>query len=71
MLLAPDGEREIVALSWDFFLLQARPGTAAGHQRRDDTILKSPFWRDSFEQRRCLVPVTAFCEPNGDIKPAT
>jgi putative SOS response-associated peptidase YedK len=31
----------------------------------------SPFWRDSFEQRRCLVPASSFCEPNGDVKPAT
>jgi putative SOS response-associated peptidase YedK len=38
---------------------------------RDDTILKSKFWRGSFEERRCLVPATSFCEPNGDVKPAT
>jgi putative SOS response-associated peptidase YedK len=38
---------------------------------RDDKILASRFWRSSFEQRRCLVPATSFCEPNGDVKPAT
>ena len=38
---------------------------------RDDTILKSKFWRGSFEERRCLVPASSFCEPNGDVKPAT
>ena len=38
---------------------------------RDDKILTSSFWRPSFEQRRCLVPATSFCEPNGDVKPAT
>jgi putative SOS response-associated peptidase YedK len=38
---------------------------------RDDTIMGSRFWRGSFEERRCLVPATSFCEPNGDVKPAT
>ena len=31
----------------------------------------SKCWRGSFEERRCLVPATSFCEPNGDVKPAT
>ena len=30
---------------------------------RDDNV-ESKFWKDSFEQRRCLVPATAFCEPD-------
>ena len=38
---------------------------------RDDRILESKFWRTSFEERRCLVPASSFCEPNGDVKPAT
>ena len=39
---------------------------------RDDQILRSTFWRGSFEERRCLVPATSFCdEPNGDVKPST
>jgi putative SOS response-associated peptidase YedK len=38
---------------------------------RDDTILKSSFWKPSFQERRCLVPASSFCEPNGDVKPAT
>jgi putative SOS response-associated peptidase YedK len=38
---------------------------------RDDKILESRFWRGSFEERRCLVPATSFCEPNGEVKPAT
>ena len=33
-------------------------------------ILTSPFWRPSFEQRRCLVPASSYCEPKG-MKPAT
>jgi len=69
---AGDGERELVTMSWGFMLLQQkgrapRPVTNV----RDDTILASPFWRRSFEERRCLVPASSFCEPNGDVKPAT
>ena len=37
---------------------------------RDDKITTA-FWRDSFYKRRCLVPASSFCEPNGDVKPAT
>jgi putative SOS response-associated peptidase YedK len=35
---------------------------------RDDKV-DSKFWRKSFEERRCLVPATAFCEPD-EGKPA-
>ena len=28
------------------------------------------FWRPSFEARRCLVPASSYCEPNGE-SPAT
>jgi len=35
---------------------------------RDDRA-QTKFWKDSFENRRCLVPVTAFCEPD-EGKPA-
>jgi putative SOS response-associated peptidase YedK len=67
---AADGEREIVMMNWGFVLPQ--PGKAPRRvvNVRDDKILTG-FWRDSFEQRRCLVPATSFCEPNGDVKPAT
>ncbi len=33
--------------------------------------MQSSFWRDSVRNRRCLVPVTSFYEPNADVKPAT
>ena len=36
---------------------------------RDDKA-RSKFWRTSFEQRRCLVPASSYCEPKGE-KPAT
>ncbi len=66
-----DGEREIVLMSWGFMRLEKgrvpRPVTNV----RDDQIRTNPFWRDSFQKRRCLVPASSFCEPNGDVKPAT
>jgi putative SOS response-associated peptidase YedK len=67
---AADGERELVMMSWGFVLLQQGRAPKRVTNVRDDKVT-SPFWRDSFEQRRCLVPASSFCEPNGDVKPAT
>jgi putative SOS response-associated peptidase YedK len=36
---------------------------------RDDKILTSRFWTPSFQQRRCLVPASSYCEPDSG-KPA-
>lgn len=68
--LAPDGERELVNLSWGF--VRRDPGKAPRRvvNTRDDMARSSPFWRSSFEDRRCLIPVTAYSEPKG-VKPAT
>jgi putative SOS response-associated peptidase YedK len=66
-----DGEREIVEMSWGFMLLQNGRAPRPVTNVRDDTILKSSFWKASFEERRCLVPASSFCEPNRDVKPAT
>ena len=30
---------------------------------RDDKV-ETKFWKESFAHRRCLVPATAFCEPD-------
>src|SRR5262245_19336510 len=68
---ADDGEREIVTMSWGFMLLQNGKAPRPVTNVRDDTILKSSFWKSSFQERRCLVPASSFCEPNGDVKPAT
>ena len=67
---AADGERELVDLSWGFVLPQAGKAPRRVTNVRDDKARTSTFWRDSFEQRRCLVPATAFCEP-AEVKPAT
>ena len=69
--VAEDGEREIVMMSWGFVLLQRDKAPRRVTNVRDDKILASRFWVGSFEERRCLVPATSFCEPNGDVKPAT
>ena len=66
-----DGEREIVMMSWGFMLLQDGRAPRPVTNVRDDKILTSKFWKRSFEERRCLVPASSFCEPNGDVKPAT
>jgi putative SOS response-associated peptidase YedK len=66
---APDGERELVNLHWGFVLLQKSLAPRRVTNVRDDKILTSPFWRTSFEQRRCLVPASSYCEPKGE-KPA-
>lgn len=68
--IAEDGERELVNLSWGF--VRSEPGKAPRRvvNARDDQVRGNPFWRSSFERRRCLVPVTAYSEPKG-VKPAT
>ena len=67
---ATDGERELVVLNWGFVLLQKDRAPRRVTNVRDDKILTSKFWRPSFEQRRCLVPASSYCEPKGE-KPAT
>ena len=68
---ADDGDLELVKLSWGFVLLRDGFAPKRVTNVRDDQILRSKFWRGSFEERRCLVPATSFCEPNGDVKPST
>ena len=66
-----DGEREVGLMSWGFVLLQKERAPRRVTNVRDDKIFESRLWRGSFEERRCLVPASSFCEPNGDVKPAT
>lgn len=67
---ADDGERELAELSWGFVLPQPGKAPRRVTNTRDDKV-QSSFWRDSVRLRRCLVPASSFCEPNGDVKPAT
>ena len=65
------GARELATMHWDFPMPQRSKRTGepilprAVNNARDDKLASSPFWRESFEHRRCLVPVTAFCEAQG------
>ncbi len=68
--LAADGEHELVTMSWGFVLPQAGRAPRRVTNFRDDKTRQSPFWRESFERRRCLVPVTSFAEPR-QVTPAT
>lgn len=61
---------EVRAMTWGFPLaltgkdgrkLKPRPVTNA----REDK-LHTPFWRDSFVNRRCLIPVDAWAEAEGE-----
>jgi putative SOS response-associated peptidase YedK len=63
-----DGEREMVLRTWGFILLRDGYAPKRVTNTRDDKA-RTKFWKDSFETRRCLVPATAFCEPD-ESKPA-
>ncbi|MGE0379305.1 MAG: SOS response-associated peptidase [Hyphomicrobium sp.] len=65
-----DGERELVQMSWGFVLPRSGRAPRRVTNTRDDKARRSSFWRDSFEKRRCLVPVTCFAEPK-EVTPAT
>lgn len=49
---ATDGERELVTMSWGFVLLQPGKAPKRVSNVRDDKVLASSFWRQSFEERR-------------------
>ena len=68
--LAGDGECELVNLSWGFVRREAGKAPRRVVNTRDDQVRGNPFWRDSFQARRCLVPATAYSEPQG-ARPAT
>lgn len=67
--LADDGEREIVNMSFGFPLLRYGYATKRIANIRDDTARTKWFWRESYQQRRCLVPATSYLDPDGN-KPA-
>jgi putative SOS response-associated peptidase YedK len=67
---AADGDRELVNMNWGFVLPQSGKAPRRVTNVRDDKAMTG-FWRESMEKRRCLVPASAFCEPDGNVKPAT
>jgi putative SOS response-associated peptidase YedK len=68
--LADDGERELTNMSWGFVRREPSRAPRRVVNTRDDQVRSNPFWRTSFEARRCLVPATSYAEPQG-VKPAT
>jgi putative SOS response-associated peptidase YedK len=60
-VLATDIVRTDIAPTWDEAPLKPKPVNNA----REDK-LGATFWRDSFARRRCLIPVSAWCEAEGE-----
>lgn len=69
--MTPDGNRELVRMHWGFLTPQVSKKTgkpikpAAWNNAREDKLRTTPLWRDSFQNRRCLIPASAFCETKG------
>lgn len=55
-------DRGLALMSWGYVLPQEDKAPKRVTNARADKVTKSPFWREAFQHRRCLVPVTAFCE---------
>src|SRR5690606_25091258 len=74
--LNAEGKRALWNTHWGFVLPQLSKKTGkpiqpkAVNNARDDKLRSSSFWRASFNERRCLVPATSFCETKGR-NPAT
>ncbi len=70
------GGRELVRGRFGFLLPQISKRTGkpilpkSVANARQDRVESSPFWRQSFFERRCLVPASGFCEMKGR-QPAT
>ena len=64
-----EGELQLETMTWGF------PGPAAAKGRPVTNIrnLASPFWRSALSnvERRCIVPVTRFCEWTAQADPET
>lgn len=64
-----DGARHLQAMTWGFPVrlknMKATSKPKPVNNARDDKLMTS-FWRDSFEKRRCLIPLTAWSEAEGE-----
>ncbi len=71
-----NGDRWLQNAHWGFVMPQVSKKTGkpiqpkAVNNARDDKLRSSRFWTKSFEERRCLIPATSFCEAKGR-NPAT
>lgn len=63
------GAPKLEVMTWGF----PGPQAAGGRPVTNVRNLQSPFWRSALDkpERRCLVPVTAFCEWTAELDPAT
>jgi putative SOS response-associated peptidase YedK len=66
-----DGRRTLQSMAWGFPRKQVSKKTglplkpSPTNNARDDKLLTF-FWKDSFEKRRCLIPLTAWAEAEGE-----
>lgn len=64
-------EGELRAMSWGFprHAFSKKTGkplkASPVNNARDDKLRVYAIWRDSFRERRCLIPMTQWCEPEG------
>ncbi|WP_313437342.1 SOS response-associated peptidase family protein [Novosphingobium sp.] len=64
-------EGEVRTMTWGFprHAVSKKTGKplkpTATNNARDDKLRGNPMWRDSFRDRRCLIPVTAWAEAEG------
>lgn len=74
--LTDKGERELLYMQWGFLTAKVSKKTgkpiapAAWNNARADKVARNGLWKESFQQRRCLVPATSFREAKGR-NPAT
>lgn len=59
---AGEADRGLALMSWGYILPQEDKAPKRVTNARSDRVTRSPFWKDAFHNRRCLVPATAFCE---------
>ena len=74
--IGKSGERSLINAHWGFLTPNKSKRTggwnkpAAWNNARDDKLLTAGLWKDSFTNRRCLIPASAYCETTGK-KPTT
>jgi putative SOS response-associated peptidase YedK len=62
---------EVRSMTWGFprHAISKKTGLplkpTATNNARDDNLMRLPMWRESFIERRCLIPVTAWAEAEG------
>lgn len=61
---------QVRPMTWGFPLVltgkQGQPLKPKPVNNAREDKLQSPFWRDSFNRRRCLIPVSAWAEAEGE-----